>query len=453
MLAWASACTEGPIAGPPGATVAPANTPSTDASTGDSVASTPTSGASEDSSTDATTIANDGSVVAQFSGQDWAFGVIPPSATTADAASDPIVIGVINQENTPIGSFPELRRAVEAAAAWINVELGGVRGRPIQLETCITSFSVEQSQTCAQQMVQAGAVAVLTGIDITATGSLPVLEQNGIPVVAALPTTLAELRSTNVFSFSGSITGAYVAFVADAHANGARSIAIAYGDFESFSVPATEYAAKVAENLGMSVTLVPFPITTTDFLPIVTAAVNSGADAITVAAADSACIPLMTTIHDLGYAGQAYVVGACAADQIIAQVPDDIQAAIIFNSEGPFDGSTDGDLFVAVTDRYAEAEAGGAGTIGFRAAMNLWAVIDQIEGAITPAAIAASFRASTDSPSFWGHPYTCDANQVPGFPALCSPQATLFRLVDDVGTVVPESDGWIDVPALVAGLG
>ena len=36
----------------------------------------------------------------------------------ADPAAEPIVIGMINQEDTPLGSFPEVRRAVE----------GGVEG-------------------------------------------------------------------------------------------------------------------------------------------------------------------------------------------------------------------------------------------------------------------------------------------------------------------------------------
>lgn len=438
--ALVAACTEGRVGGATTTTVA-------------STSTAPSPTAPLDTGAAPTTAADDGSLVAQFAGQVWAFGTVPDRATAADPGAEAVVIGLINQEDTPVGSFPEIRHAVEAAVNWINAELGGVRGRPIELVECITNFSVEQSQACAQQMVQAGAVAVISGIDITATGSLPVLEQNGIPLVSALPTTLAELRSTNTFSFSGGITGAYVAFVADAHAKGATSIAIAYGDFESFSVPATEYAAKVAQQLGMKVTLIPFPITTTDYLPVIQAAVGSGADAITVAAADTACVPLMNTVHDLGYSGRTYVVGACAAGPILAQVADDVQAPFVFNAEGPLEETIEGNLFLGATERYVAEEAGGAGTVGFRAAMNLWAAVNGIDGDITPASITAAFRTGRDHPSFWGHPYTCDGKQVPGMPALCSPQQTLFRLPDDTGTVVVESDGWIDVPSIVAGLG
>jgi branched-chain amino acid transport system substrate-binding protein len=455
-----AACTEGDVStpatsivvttAPAPATTAPADT--TADTTGDTSG---TDGTAETVATDAatTTVASDGSVVSAWAGQPWAFGDVPASATPADESLDPVVIGMINQENSPVGSYPELRHAVEAAVAWVNAELGGVNGRPLQLETCITSFSVEQSQACAQQMVQAGAVAVISGIDITSTGSLPVLEQNGIPMISAIPTTLAEMKSANAFSFSGGITGAYLAFVADAHDQGLTSIAIAYGDFESFSVPATDYAAKVAENLGMDVTLIPFPITTTDFLPVIQSAIDSGAEAITVGTADTGCLPVLQTLHDFGFTGREYMVGACAANEILQQIPDEVQAAAIFSSEGPPDPGIEGNLFVDVTTRYSPDPAGGAGTVSFRAAMNLWSVMAGIDGDVTPTAIADALRAAVDAPSFWGHPFTCDGAQVPGLPALCSPQQTLFRLPDDSGTIVTETDDWVDVPALAASLG
>jgi branched-chain amino acid transport system substrate-binding protein len=449
-----TACTEGDVGG------SATTTPRTDADVTDTSASAKpsTTDATSGSATattlpsPATTVPSDGSVVSEFAGLDWAFGTLGTNGTQADDTLEPIVIGMINQENSPVGSFPELRRAVEAAVAWMNAEFDGVNGRPVHLETCITSFSVEQSQACAQQLVQAGAVAVINGIDISANGSIPVLEQNGIPVISAIPTTLAEMRSTGAFSFSGGITGAYVAFVADAHARGASSIAIAYGQFESFEVPATEYAAKVAEQLGMDVTLVPFPITTTDFLPVVQAVLDADADAVAFGVADTACVPVITTLHDLGSTGSRYFVGACAAAPILDRIDDAVQAEVVFNSEGPIDAGADGDLYLAVTDRYADDEAGGAGTVSFRAAMNLWHLLTALDDP-TPAALMDELRGSVDAPSFWGHPFTCDGRQVPGLPALCAPQQTLFRLPDDSGTVEPVTDDWIDVPALVAFLG
>lgn len=397
--------------------------------------------------------AGDGSIVSAFAGQEWFAGVVPDAATAADPSLEPIVIGMINQENSPVGSFPEMRAAVETAFEWINTELGGVNGRPLRLEACITSFSVEQSQACAQRLVQAGAVAVMSGIDITANGSMPVLEQNGVPLVGGVPATLAEMRSPNAFFFSGGIAGAYVAFAAHAHDEGRSKLAIAYGEFESFQVPAEQYGAAVARSLGLEVELLPFPITTTDYLPVLTAAVQSGADAITVGAADAACVPIMTILRDLGFEGQLYLTGACAVDEILAQVPDEVQARVIFNTEGPVDETIEGQMFTQAIERFADEEAAGAGTVTFRAALNLWNVLRSLPEGATAADVKAAFQTSAAAPSFWGHPYTCDGNQVPGLPALCAPQQLLMRIPSDGADPEAATSEWVDVPSLVADLG
>ncbi len=434
------------------ATSTPGGATTTTADTGPATDGSPTTGTDGTGPTDSAAPA-DGSVVSAFAGEAWFAGVVPERATPADPSLEPVVIGMINQENSPVGSFPEMRAAVEAAFAWINAELGGVNGRPLRLETCITSFSVEQSQACAQRLVQAGAIAVMSGIDITANGSMPVLEQNGVPLVGGVPATLAEMRSTNAYFFSGGIAGAYVAFAAHAHDQGRSKLAIAFGEFESFQVPAEQYGAAVARSLGLDVQLIPFPITTTDFLPVLTAAVQSGADAITVGAADTACVPIMTILQDLGFDGQLYLTGACAAEEILNQVPDDVQARVIFNTEGPVDETVEGQLYQEVVDRYATEEAGGAGTVTFRAALNLWQLLRSLPDGATAADVKAALQTSSAAPSFWGHPYTCDGAQVPGLPALCAPQQRLMRFTADGADPESVTPDWIDVPALVADLG
>src|SRR5690606_31806189 len=75
--------------------------------------------------------------------------VLPDSASAAEG--EPIVLGMINQENTPVGSYPELSSATRAAIEFVNAELGGVHGRPLELEVCNTEFSPEGSTACAQK--------------------------------------------------------------------------------------------------------------------------------------------------------------------------------------------------------------------------------------------------------------------------------------------------------------
>src|SRR5437868_3006414 len=88
---------------------------------------------------------------------------------------EPIVVGLLNQEDAPVGSFPDLRRGAEAAVKHVNADLGGVGGRPIRLESCATRGTAESSQACATEVLDAHPVAVIGGVDLGSAASLPVL--------------------------------------------------------------------------------------------------------------------------------------------------------------------------------------------------------------------------------------------------------------------------------------
>ena len=394
-------------------------------------------------------------VVERFPGADVSFGTLPDAPEAADPDAEPIKIGMINQEDTPLGSFPELRLADEAGVAFINTELGGVGGRPIELVPCITTFSPEKSQACAQQLVQDGVVAVLGGIDITSTGSIPVLDQNAMPYVGGIPINADEMTSPYSFQFGGGTPGAFVAFAEHAADEGAQKVAVAYADFGPIKSAAVDYGVGVLEARGVTdVVEIPFPITTTDFLPVLTAAAEGDPDAIFLVAADSACAPAMTTAADLGITADLYLVGACAAPTIADEVGEAAVEGRIFNIEGPISGEdVEGQVYLAVVGTYGDPDlaAAGAGTVSFRSLMNLYALLEELgPDDISPASITEALRATEDQPSFNGHAYTCDGRQIPALPAMCSPQEILVVRRD--GALAPLTD-WIDVPAIVAETG
>jgi len=405
------------------------------------------------------TTAPDGPVIEGLGGQEASFGTVPEAAV--EATGEPIRIGMINQEDTPLGSFPELRLAVEAGVDWINTELGGVDGRPLELRACITNFSVERSQACAQQMVGDEVVAVLGGIDITSNGSIPILEQNDLPYVGGIPINLDEERSPISFQFSGGTPGAFTAFAQYAAEElDAERIAIAYAEYPPIQSAAQDYGVAVAEDLGIAeVNEVPFGLATNDFLPVLQQANQGDPDAILVGAADTSCVPVMQGAHALGITAPLLLVGACAAPSIIAEAGVAASEGRIFNIEGliePDDDSTnevDGQLYNLAILKYADGLApAGAGTVSFRGLMNLYAVMSRLGAdAVSPATIIEAFRSAVDVPSFNGHPYTCATPQVPGLSSLCAPQQVLVEQRD--GNLVQVSDGWIDVPAILSDLG
>jgi hypothetical protein len=97
----------------------------------------------------------------------------PDAEPTEGLSGDPVVVGFVNMEGSPAGSFPEATAGAEAAVAHVNDELGGIDGRPLRLETCTTDGTQESSQACARRLVAARPAAVVGGVDLRAEASVP----------------------------------------------------------------------------------------------------------------------------------------------------------------------------------------------------------------------------------------------------------------------------------------
>ncbi len=367
------------------------------------------------------------------------------------ASAEPFRIGMINQENTPAGSYPELSQAVQAAVEYVNAQLGGLDGRPIEVEVCNTEFSAEGSTACGQRFVEAGMPVVLGGIDVFGN-AIDVLADNDVPYAGGIPISTQSVQSENSSQWSGGTWGAAVAFAQHASTElDAERVAVVYGEFGSITQGA-EYAKTVLERNGVQTQLVPYPIVATDLVSPMQAAAASDPDAIIVLAADAGCRAGFEAIATLGLEAQKYFVGACAAPTIIDSVDEASTDGTIFNVEGPISTTTaDADVtfYNAVIEQYADGlDPVGAGTVSFRSLMNLYVILNQLDGDITPEAITEALKAQVDAPSFSGHPYTCDGKQYPGLPAMCSPQQILAQMED--GTLSQLGD-WIDVGTIAAG--
>ena len=381
--------------------------------------------------------------------KDSTIGAYVPDAPT-EATGEPIHLGMVNQENTPAGSYPELSQAVAAATEFINTELGGIDGRPIEVDVCNTEFSAEGSTSCGQKFVEAEVPAVLGGIDVFGN-AIETLADNGIPYIGGIPVSFASVKSPNSFQWSGGTWGAAVAFSwYAAEELDAEKVSIVYGDFGSITHSAEE-AERVLENLGVEAQLVPYPITATDISSALNAAAATKPDALLVLAADSGCKAGFDGVSSLGIEAATFYVGACAAPSITNEAGTEKTNGAIFNVEGPVGQkppNPDFVLYSAIIEKYGDGlDPVGAGTVSFRAVMNLYVILNQLDGDITPETITAALKAQVDTPSFSGHPYTCDGEQYPGLPAMCSPQQILAQMED--GTLSQLGD-WIDVGQIAA---
>jgi branched-chain amino acid transport system substrate-binding protein len=373
---------------------------------------------------------------------------VPAEPTKATGPA--IRLGMVNQENTAAGSYPELSQAVQAGVEFINKDLGGVHGRPLEVEVCNTEFSAEGSTTCGQKFAEEGVPAVLGGIDVFGN-AVEILGDNGIPYIGGIPISTQSVTEPNSFQWSGGTWGAAVAFAwYAADQLHAKKVSVVYGEFGSITHSA-EVAQQVLTHAGVKAQLVPYPIMATDISSALNAAAATDPDAVIVLAADTGCKAGFDGMASLGLDATVFYVGACAAPSITNDVGTKKTDGAIFNVEGPVGAkppNPDFALYSAVLGTYSDGlDPVGAGTVSFRSLMNLFVVLEQLDGDITPESITAGLRAQVDTPSFSGHPYTCDGKQFPGLPAMCSPQQVLAEMND--GTLA-QLGGWIDVGQIAA---
>ncbi|NRI65524.1 hypothetical protein FEZ60_08235 [Rhodococcus sp. MS16] len=363
------------------------------------------------------------------------------------ASGDPIKVGYINQEQAPSGSFPDLRIAAEAAVKYVNRDGGGVNGRPIELHTCITNGSPEASQGCANELVRAGVVVAMTGLDFSGPAAYEVLNAAGIPYVASNPIQGTDYNGENVFAFVGSSAGQYAAQAAFLARDGVKSVSVVVNDTPSGQQGANLFKAALTKNGITDVTVVPESPTATDFTSVVTAATRNNPDALSVLFVAPTCGQIMQAARSLGYEGKLAFSSGCLDPNVLASAGNAAEGA--YFAQELLTPAVHGDdpqvqLYLDALDRYAgisSDQAGGRSPVGFSSVMTLAAFLAKAGDNPTTATVSSALRSADGVEGFMDSPVVCDGTALAGFSTICN--ATVRMVTVDNGKQVEASDGWI----------
>lgn len=373
---------------------------------------------------------------------------------------EPIVVGFVNTEGSPLASVPELRFGSEAAREYINTELDGIRGRPIRFEVCITDSTPESSTACANQMVERKVVAVLGGVDLGSAAALPILKAAGIPYLATTPLLPADFTTDGAFTLDpgGLAVAASAAYAVDEL--NAQRVSVLHDDSpqgrqlaEAFVRPALVRSGIPAD----SIELFAEKADAADLAPAVAAATQAKPDAIIVVFAPPACARIMQAFGSLGVEADAFFIGRCAAPSVVAAGGAGAEGAYFFSSILHPDAHADDPdvaLYAKKVKKFGEKSLDPRSydvARGFATTMTFHRRLLTLEpDAVTSESVTEAFRSAVDVPSFMGRSYTCDGRQgVPGFVGLCNSRVRIYQLVE--GRYRDASGDWISAGAALAG--
>jgi len=251
LVAGAAACSSSASSAPPAASSTAASSPATSASA--------TTSASSAGANTATAFAGSVTNYQQFVGASGA----------ANSSLSPVTIGWVNEQGGPPSeTFPQATLAAQATVKYINSQLGGVHGHPVQLSTCYIAAVEAQGTTCGDQMVNTKGVEVIAeGIDAVGNASMYGVVNGAISTLVGVSADPADDTGKNVFELEGSGASATVAFGPFLRSQypSDKTVAIAYQNLPG-AVPISQAIQKSAQQSGFTVTMIPYSSTATDLI-------------------------------------------------------------------------------------------------------------------------------------------------------------------------------------------
>jgi len=362
-----------------------------------------------------------------------------PAINSVGGGDGPTVkIGMINQENSPLLSAPEVRTAAEGAVQYVNAELGGIGGVPIELVTCVQN-SVEQMQACTQQLASdPDIVSVINGVNLFTSAFDFYGTLGDKPVVGGVPLFPADFSSPDARYFFGGSLSAFAGIGRYAFDTlGGQRIGVLYGS-NAAGLAAKDALETIFEVGQVEAEFVPVPSPSTDVTPQVTQ-VASGFDVIVVVTAAAECAPVMQAVHQLGIAKETVVyTGTCGDEEVLDAVGDlalgSIMHFTLYNSD--MIGVPDDKLAETLVqnDIYAnyapDTPSGGLAALGITAVMNIRSLYEEIGvDNLDKATILAAMDDGTPHNAFIGTPWICGVN--PAFPSICNADNFFAPITED----------------------
>lgn len=234
----------------------------------------------------------------------------------ADASMEPVKIGFDSQEEE-LFSIIEARLAAEATVAYINAELGGVDGHPIELVVCTSGDGPEGAVACAQEFVNDDDITVMLTSSFSSNEASEVTVPAGLPMLALANLPDDWQRATEWVmdpGFLGILQGPvdYAADVLDV-----GSMAIICLD-DPFFLEACDAASGFAAAAGMEVfDVTPAGFEQADFTGVVTASNAADADSILAAVDGTQCAPLADSLVALSVEATVLTVDTCALQESV----------------------------------------------------------------------------------------------------------------------------------------
>jgi branched-chain amino acid transport system substrate-binding protein len=354
-------------------------------------------------------------------------------AGKADSSLPPVTIGWINQQGGQQAIGPLATAGAQMAVKYINAELGGVDGHPVQLKTCFITSAEEEGKTCAQQLLADKSVQVIDeGAVAIGIQSFYSTIAAAKPVIVGVAVTPVDSVQKNAMIMFGDVThvlgpfGTYATQVLHA-----KTAALIYPNIAGITDGAAAIDASL-KKAGVSVKKVAYDESSTDLIGPLTSAGATSADMVIPYSDSSGCVNLAKGLKQLGITDAKKIVSAplCLNGQVAAGLGGDFPIWTYAIASSLFGDPTDPGMapYMKVAAKYSTpANAPDPWNIvSFAQLLTTVRYLNQLGyGKATPASILAKAKAFTGPVALGAPSLAC--GKYPAAPAVCNDRAQFFQ--------------------------
>lgn len=370
------------------------------------------------------------------------------------ATGDPIVIGA----QAPLKgatAYPQSGFGIEAAEYYINEVLGGIHGRPVEVDVCSGDGSPETSINCANGFVSRKVPLVVDAVDQSMGAAVPILGSANIPIIGTLAGSfLADQAGYGkAFYFTGPVSFASLSSMTLFDSMGKKSASLAVNESPTSHAYVDDLIRPIARELGIDVKVQYPPAAGANLNVVAATQIADDPDvAGVIALPEDACTDLFTALRRQGYAG-TILAGSCSQfiERMGAQGAGVVTQPRLWvplaQESAPPKVREQLDLFAKSMEATGHGdELSSRSLYTFAALVNIANILNAAGGTeVTAESVTAAFTEVAGFESFAGPTVTCDGKQWPGVPTTCNGQAIFFEVQDD-GTLAPVNEaGYVDL--------
>lgn len=361
------------------------------------------------------------------------------------ASGDPVKIGYVSTG----AFFPTAAEAVEDAATFINAELGGIEGRPIEIVTCDISTPDAGGSCGAEFANDADINLVIMGPTLVGNTSFYQSTGGNTSVMITTPLDLADYGTPSATAYYGGALGAAVGgalFVGSALKPSTVAIVLTN---DAAGQGGASVLVPLLEQFGIDVS--PVFVEPTATSPEIASALQASgadtADVLVLGLFDRGCIAAYDALQSLGIDPTVVTTGACWSDPMqehMATIGADsmLPEGWYFTNSGhnPFEPDLEsGNLTVLnKLEEYGDIDTKFDVGVqaGFATLLTATKILNQVGVGADFAGVEGALRTFTGPAPQQAGPITC--TDYPVFKAICATRASVHQFTNG---------GWVDIAA------